>query len=162
MDYYLYTHSNDNGIFYVGKGKEGRADIWGRTQEWQEIAAKGYNTKIEANGTEVDILSLEKIVIKSLVEQGVNLVNKLNNPNWTWPEETKKDISKALKGIKRSDETKKKMSDSSLGKKHSDEAKKKMSAARVGTKNPYLSFLNKKRSQHNKLSKANNFKQHTV
>ena len=81
MDYYLYSHSNTDGIFYIGKGCKGRADKWSRTKEWKEIAQNGYTTKIEANGTEKDILSLEKIVIKSLVEQGVKLVNKVYNKN---------------------------------------------------------------------------------
>lgn len=84
MDYYLYTHSNDSGIFYVGKGCKDRAKekhLSRRSNEWHKAAEGGYTTKIEANGTEKDIFALEKIVIKSLVEQGIKLVNKINNPN---------------------------------------------------------------------------------
>ena len=84
MDYYLYTHSNDDGIFYVGKGKKGRASSWDhRSDEWKEVANKGYTTKFESNGTHKDILALEKIMIKSLSDQGVNLINKIHNPNWS-------------------------------------------------------------------------------
>ncbi len=49
-------------------------------------------------------------------------------------EETKKKISKALKGKKHSEETKRKMSESHSGKKHTEESKKKMSEAKKGMK----------------------------
>ena len=83
MDYYLYSHSNADGIFYIGKGCGGRKDRYDRGEDWQIRADKGFTTKVEANGTHKDILALEKIVIKSLFSQGVNLVNKMHNPNWS-------------------------------------------------------------------------------
>ena len=169
MDYYLYSHSNSDGRFYIGKGRSGRADLWSRTKEWKKIAAKGYTTKIEANGTEKDILALEKIVIKSLVEQGVKLVNKIYNKNWSKPftEEHKKKMSISSKGhknamfrkfgdkhplfgYKHTQEAIEKNRQAHLGKTHTDEAKKKIGIA--------SSIRNRKRGQHNKLAKANNYR----
>ena len=49
-------------------------------------------------------------------------------------EESKKKISKALTGIKRSDETKRKISEAQTGKTHSEESKKKMSKVKIGKK----------------------------
>lgn len=174
MDYYLYSHSNADGIFYIGKGCKDRKDHYykSRSKEWQDIADKGYTTKIEANGNEKDILSLEKIVIKSLVEQGIKLVNKFHNPNWEVAEETKQKISDAHLGLKRTDEVKQKISDANsgenhhmFGKKHSDEVKQKMSDANsgennpmFGKKNPALGYAVKKRWQHYRLAKANNYR----
>ena len=165
MDYYLYTHSNADGIFYVGKGCGDRVKdkcLSKRSPEWHEASKDGYTTKIEANGTEADILSLEKIVIKSLIAQEVNLVNKYHNPNWEMPDESKKKLSDAQSGRKHNDETKKKISDSQsgennnmfgqigdknpfFGKTHSDEVSKKISHAQA------------KRWQHYRLEKANNY-----
>ena len=95
MDYYLYSHSNANGIFYIGKGsKKRKNDYINRSKGWKE-AGKGYEVKVEARGTEKDIFALEGKVIKSLVEQGVNLINKIHNPNWECSDETRRKLSKA-------------------------------------------------------------------
>ena len=162
MDYYLYTHSNANGIFYVGKGCGNRKDEFykNRSAEWHEVAKNGYLTKIEATGTEECIFSAEKMYIKLLIEQGVNLVNKIHNKHWRRSDETKQKMSDANLGKTLSDETKKKISDgvrgvvlsneakermSWSGRKHSDETKQKMSYARA------------KRWQHIRLEKANNY-----
>ena len=103
MDYYLYSHSNADGIFYIGKGCGGRKDRYDRGEDWQIRADKGFTTKVEANGTHKDILALEKIVIKSLFSQGVNLVNKMHNPNWSRDNATRKAIGNGNKGNKRPD-----------------------------------------------------------
>jgi len=156
MDYYLYSHSNADGIFYIGKGSKDRKDDYYRmrSNEWRDIASKGYTTKIEANGTEQDILSLERVVIKSLVEQGVKLVNKHLNPNWRHSDETNRKKGDAVRGE----------NNPMFGKKHSDEAKQKISNAikgennpMFGKKNPALGYAVKKRWQHYKLAKANNY-----
>ena len=121
MNYYMYSHSNTNGIFYIGKGCDDRAkckSLSRRTPEWHEAAKDGYTSKVEANGTEADILALEKVVIKDLVKQGVKLVNKQHNPNWTWPKESKKRRANTLKGSKPTAEARKNMADAQLGKKH--------------------------------------------
>ena len=132
MDYYLYSHSNADGIFYIGKGCGDRFKqkyLASRSAEWHKVAKHGYLTKIEATGTEECIFSAEKMYIKLLIEQGVNLVNKFHNPNW-------RKIH--------SDEAKKKMS--RLGMKHSAETKQK------------VSYHSKKQWQHIKLEKANNYR----
>ena len=145
MDYYLYSHSNADGIFYIGKGCKDRARdsfLSRRKSEWHEAAKDGYTSKIEANGTEDDILSLEKVVIKSLLNQGVKLVNKVHNPDW---------------------------SGANFGNKHTDKAKKKMSdkaKQRTGEKNNFFGKTNKSaatlashiRWQKYKFNKANNYR----
>ena len=127
MDYYLYSHSNADGIFYIGKGCGDRVrdkNLSRRSAQWHEASKDGYTSKTEANGTEADILSLEKIVIKSLLEQGVNLVNKMHNPNW----------------------------DGQRGENN----------PMFGRKRPDTSYDNRKRWQHYRLAKANNFHRRTL
>jgi hypothetical protein len=188
MDYYLYSHSNANGIFYIGKGCGDRSKVKRlaqRSAEWHEASKNGYTTKTEANGTNADILILEKIMIKSLIEQGVNLVNKIHNKHWTRSAENRKKVAVARLGKHLSDKSKKKISDANTGNKHTDKAKEKISQAMsgknhpnygkkmnpetrkklsavntgnkysVGVKRPDLLYYNKKRGQHNKLAKAN-------
>ena len=159
MDYYLYSHSNAGGIFYIGKGCGGRKDDYlrSRSAEWHEVAKHGYLTKMEATGTEECILSAEKMYIKLLIDQGVNLVNKIHNPNWkpTFTDEHKQKMSDAKSGDKNpmfgmtgdknpmfgktlSDETKKKMSDN-----HPDISGDKNPM--FGRKRPDNSYNNKKR-----------------
>ena len=48
MDYYLYSHSNSDGIFYIGKGcgdrvREKRLAL--RSDEWTEASKDGYTSK---------------------------------------------------------------------------------------------------------------------
>ena len=155
MDYYLYSHSNADGIFYIGKGCDRRSkkNHWSaRSAEWHEASKNGYLTKIEATGTEECILSAEKMYIKLLVEQGVNLVNKVHNPNYKRKvsDETKQKMSDAAKGQTVSDETKQKLRDISTGKTYSNETKKKHS------------YLASKQWQHKRLEKANNFHRRTL
>ena len=147
MDYYLYSHSNADGIFYIGKGQSGRADKWGRTKEWKAIAAKGYTTKVEAHGTEVDILALERVVIKSLVKQGVELVNKHYNKHW----DGFKGENNPMYGTHRSGKE-----NPMFGKKHTVESRAKMGVNK-GRKNPHLAIFNRQRYQRQKLAKANNY-----
>ena len=106
MDYYLYSHSNANGIFYIGKGCKERKranSLSRRGQSWHESAKNGYTTQTIAHGSNADILSLEKKVIQSLLSQGVNLVNKVHNPNWSRDNATRKAIGNGNKGNKRPD-----------------------------------------------------------
>ena len=140
MDYYLYTHSNADGIFYIGKGckyRDRAIHMTTRSKEWYKASKGGYTYKLEANGTEADILALEKAVIKSLVAQGVGLVNKIHNPTWKG----------ASFGLIRSKKTRKRMSNrmkgntQRLGKKHSLASKYKMA----------------KHWQHRRLVKANEY-----
>ena len=149
MDYYLYTHSNADGIFYVGKGCGDRAKhnfLSERSAEWHEAAKHGYLTKIEAHGTEECIFSAEKMYIKLLVEQGVNLVNKYHNPSFKRSEEMKQKMLASQKGEKHP----------MFGKTHSDKTKQKMSDK--AKQRPNLSYILRKRWQHTKLKKANNYR----
>ena len=153
MNYYLYSHSNADGIFYIGKGCDRRfrrKHLIARSAEWHEASKDGYTSKIEANGTEADILSLERIVIKSLVEKGFSLVNKFHNPNWTFSDKVKQKIRDGVLGKKASDETKQKMSNARFGRKATDETKKRMSVA--------MSYNKSKYWQHVRLAKANNYR----
>ena len=159
MDYYLYSHSNADGIFYIGKGKYGRADLWGRTKEWNEIAAKGYTTKIEANGSEKDILSLERIIIKSLVEQGVKLVNMQHNKYWDGYYQTFDYSGKTL-ADKLNKNGKYNSGENNgcfgrTGEKHPMFGKVHVMR---GKKNPGATLGNNKRWQKVKLAKANNYR----
>jgi len=148
MEYYLYSNTNADGIFYIGKGCGNRfkqKHLNNRSTEWHEASKDGYTTKIEANGTNADISALEKLVIKSLVKQGVNLVNKDFNPNYKRPmsESHKQAISIANKG-------------KTLSKSHL-KALKVIYDARKGKIQPYLQYFNKKKTQNAKLKKANAF-----
>lgn len=80
--YYVYTHSNPktNKIFYVGKGKGGRAWDRKRENEWHKYIAKiggQYNVNIiSENLTEGEALRIESELI---LEMSETLVNK-NKP----------------------------------------------------------------------------------
>tara|TARA_B110000858_G_C17500490_1_gene335733 strand:+ start:73 stop:513 length:441 start_codon:yes stop_codon:yes gene_type:complete len=140
MDYYLYSHSNADGIFYIGKGCKGRESRYDRrSKEWYKASDSGYTTKIEAHGAEKDILALEKLVIKSLAKQGVKLVNKYHNPDYDY----------IKKGIPISDEQKKKLSDAMLGEKNHMFGK---------PQHPNQKYSQAKRWQHFRLAKANNYR----
>lgn len=168
MDYYLYSHSNADGIFYIGKGVNGSYRknhfLTNRSKEWTAIAEKGYTSKIEANGTEADILALEKAVIKSLVAQGVKLVNKQHNANWKRSAESNKKVADAQRGRKHPKAVLKQMAETHreiwrqrklksphygnhmLGKKHTNAVKSQMS------------YSNRKAWQHRKLAQANEYR----
>ena len=162
MDYYLYSHSNADGIFYIGKGSNGRKDDYARSKEWKDIADKGYTTKVEANGSEKDILALEGKVIRALIEQGVKLVNKMHNKHWDGCKGKNNNMYgkppvRGMLGKHHSEESKRKISASSSGEKshlfgtkHSDERKKKISAS--------VAIANRKKGQRNRLERANNYR----
>tara|TARA_B110000858_G_scaffold183477_1_gene223822 strand:- start:787 stop:1371 length:585 start_codon:yes stop_codon:yes gene_type:complete len=162
MDCYLYSHSNAGGIFYIGKGTGYRANQkhWNaRSSEWHEASKDGYTSKIEAHGTESEILSLEKITIKSLVAIGVNLVNKIHNPNWVQSDEVLKIRSDAQLGRKHPDEVKQKISDYNTGKTHSDETKQKISdkaKQRTGDKNSFFGKTHSDESKQKMSASSNN------
>jgi len=164
-DYYLYTHQrkSDGEIFYIGKGSNNRANsnnraknkAWSRrSPEWHKIVEEhgGFTSSITAHGSEADILSLEKIVIKDLVAQGVELVNKLHNPNWIPPcrgrkfsTEHIKRLSEAHKGKKRSplsDEHKAKISAGNKGQKRTDETKENIRQKQLGATHSESHVLN--------------------
>ena len=110
MDYFVYTHQDSNKeVFYVGKGrlpKKGRSYRHSyyskRSDEWESRAKDGYTSQILTYGSERDMFYLEKHMIKSLTESGMELCNKLHNVHYTpaiVTEETKRKISKAKTGV---------------------------------------------------------------
>ena len=166
MDYYLYSHSNAGGIFYIGKGSNDRKNDYyrSRSKEWEEIAKYGYTTKVEANGTEKDILALEKVVIKSLIEQGVKLVNKFHNKYWDGQRGENNPMFGSF-GSKNPMFGRIGEKHPMFGKKHSEESKKQMSESSSGEKSGMFGRENKKacklanntRWQKYRFNRANNY-----
>lgn len=81
--FYVYKHLRlDTGeCFYIGKGTKNRMFVSGdRTQLWKDIANNyGFIAeKIADNLSEKDALEMEKILIKSFRENGLNLINLQN------------------------------------------------------------------------------------
>ena len=72
--YYVYTHSNDVGIFYIGKGTRRRAWDKNRGPRWLETVKGGYTVDVPYTDlTEEEALDLEAILIQL---HGIeNLVN---------------------------------------------------------------------------------------
>lgn len=151
----------DNGsCFYIGKGTKARCGVFKRNEHHDRVARKyGYKTIIvKDNLTSVEACELEKKLISQCVfELGYSIdiegyydkKNPLHLTNQTFGgegllgtvmrEETKRKISNANRGLKRSDEFKKIISDIRLGKDpwnkgksgiYSQETIKKMSDAR--------------------------------
>tara|TARA_B100000767_G_scaffold264053_1_gene278495 strand:- start:1844 stop:2311 length:468 start_codon:yes stop_codon:yes gene_type:complete len=155
MDYYLYSHSNANGIFYIGKGCKNRKKekrLSKRSLEWHEASKNGYTTKIEASGSEKCILLAEKMYINLLLDKGVNLVNKYHNYTWnkTFSNKHKKNLSDSLLGAKNYMSGLVGNKSPIFGLKRSKTTKEKMA------------YSQRKYQQHKRLEKANNFKGETI
>lgn len=79
-DYYVYIHrrESDGSIFYVGKGKRGRAkSIHGRNRHWNNVFKK-HGRKVEfcqKGMSEDDAFLLEMWLIAKLKHKGINLCN---------------------------------------------------------------------------------------
>ena len=91
--YYVYMHQDKDGkVFYIGKGKVSgtgrvyRHLTWGmRNDDWKTIATKGYTSQVLTYGSERDMFYLERFLIKSLSDSGLELVNRVHNKNYTYP-----------------------------------------------------------------------------
>lgn len=146
--YYVYGHYTEdtNELFYIGVGKGKRLHTrQGRNKLWNNIVArhgyywvilsKPYTDRIEAVKEEVRLQNIHKP--RACLVYGDKMLAQVSD-------ETRGNLSKALKGKKRSDETKRKLSESKLGDKnpmkgktgslhplygvgHSEESKAKMS-----------------------------------
>ena len=69
-DYYVYSHSVDEHIVYIGKGKGKRAWSKSRSKLWKSITENGYEVYIiEDNLTETQAFDLERRVINLLIEE---------------------------------------------------------------------------------------------
>jgi hypothetical protein len=79
--HYLYTNTDiDGNIFYVGKGTDNRCHEDIRSKEWEKKALGGHLTNIiKFSRNNKEILFLEKLLIKSLSEDGIDLANVVHN-----------------------------------------------------------------------------------
>lgn len=148
--FYTYAHYKPTGgIFYIGKGVNGRAYEMGRRNvHWKRVVAKYGNPHVEilANwNTEIEAFDHEKLLIASFRDMGVKLVNITDGGEGTsgskHSEETKARMSEIAKQRPPvSEATRLKLSKSLTGKKigkryeMTDAIRKKMSDARKGKK----------------------------
>ena len=116
MDFYVYVHARkDTGsIFYVGKGRNGRA--WykhGRNEYWNRVVKKhGFTVTIIRDGmTERDALDLE-----------IDMISRIGRDNLC----NLTDGGEGLSGYSPTEETREKMRVNSTGRRHSMEARSKM------------------------------------
>lgn len=128
-NYYVYAHRrNDSGeIFYIGKGKGGRATSKsGRNKWWVNIVAKhGYSVEyLHAELTNDEACSIEIEVISKLRSEGVRLCNIFNGGE------------SGNVGIKLSEEHKNLLRLAKIGRKQSAEHARKSAVAKKGKKQP--------------------------
>lgn len=144
-EFYTYIHRKaDTGeIFYVGKGKGGRAYSKQRSEYWTNVANKhGFLVEIVAYFfSEEDSFSDEKQRIADLKESGVRLCNLTYGGDGASgavrSEETKRRMAEAKIGKKRipeTEETRRRKSESAKGRPMSPEAIAKTAAAHRGMK----------------------------
>lgn len=147
-EFYIYVHRKaDTGeVFYVGKGKGGRAFAKiGRNNFWHNVVkAHGFTAEIvEYFESESRAFRYERALIAHLRASGVRLCNATDGgegPSGAKRSvETRQKMSKAMTGLKHgpfSDETRARMSASAIGRKMSQEAIEKTAAAHRGRKRP--------------------------
>lgn len=142
--FYVYVHRklSDNKPFYVGKGKGKRAyKSTGRNQKWNRTANKyGYTVEIVyENLSEEEAFQLEKDTILEFNYFGYNLCNLTNGgeglSGYKMPEDRKKLISIAMKGVKKTPSAVEKTRLGSLGIKRTPEQLKLYSKVQIGNKN---------------------------
>jgi hypothetical protein len=142
--FYTYVHTKPDGtIFYIGKGKGGRA--WNkrvRNPHWKNVVAKykNYGVEILANwDTEQEAFDHEILLISCFKDMGFNLTNcTLGGEGATGykaSEETKLKMSKARKGVLKSDEHKQKISKANSGKIRSQDTRLQLSVRQIANKN---------------------------
>lgn len=79
-DYYVYLHKEEDtgNVFYVGKGKNGRAwHFTSRTDAWKEIQREhGVTVEIVTGGlTEAQAMSIEAELIRNYIAKGLAKAN---------------------------------------------------------------------------------------
>ena len=84
--YYVYKHLrlDTNECFYIGKGTKNRLfETQPRNQMWSAIAdTVGFKAeKIADNLTEDDALEMERLLIKSYLDEGIELTNMMGSGN---------------------------------------------------------------------------------
>jgi hypothetical protein len=139
--FYTYAHyrKDSDTIFYIGKGKEGRASSQaGRNGYWKAVATKhGFEVKILARWhTEVEALDHEVLLISCLKEMGYQLTNLTDGGEGASGAkrtiETRKKMSLAQTGKTRSKEAVEKIASKLRGRKHTEEHKRKISLGGKG------------------------------
>jgi len=127
--FYVYTHlrATDNSVFYVGKGKNGRAySKSGRSDHWRNTVKKhGYIVSFVKTGiTEIEAYELEESEIKRLRSINAKICNVANGGEG------------GLSGTILTDDHKNKLRKAKLGKKQMPEHAIKSAMAKVGKKQP--------------------------
>lgn len=129
--FYVYCHvkKTDGKCFYIGKGIRDRSvSLSGRNTHWKNIVNKhGFNSIILVNNiSEAEAFRIEHDFCKQI---GYNKLSNIREEGgwggYTMNDETKRKLSEANKGKKRSQETKDKISESNKGKKRTQESKDK-------------------------------------
>jgi hypothetical protein len=163
-NFYIYFHINpvNDEVFYVGKGKNGRAyHKYNKTKFWKNIVNK-YGWKVSIihdNLSEVEAHELEKMYIKKIGRRDLGLGSLVNLSDGgegvsglKMPDELRQKMRDAMTGEKNhrygkkaSDETRIKMSNSHKGKKKSEEHIRKVMEANRGKKRPPLTEEHKKK-----------------
>ena len=131
--FYTYAHINKatNKIFYIGKGSKNRyKSTHKRSKHWNFIVNKhGFTAEILANwNTEKEAFNHEKLLISCFKDMGYVLANKTDGGEGTASDKIRQSALKRPKRVL-SEETKKKISHALIGKKRSQEAKNNMKIA---------------------------------
>lgn len=140
-DYYVYIHKKvSNGkVFYVGKGSKNRAyDKHKRSDYWKSIVKKhGLIVEIVESGYQ-DWYASEREKDLILFYGRENLCNMTNGGDgasgYRFSYEQKLKLSKAKKGVKKTDLMRLNMSAAKKGMKHNDISKENMRKSQIGRK----------------------------
>ena len=137
--FYIYLHrrATDNTVFYVGKGHGKRAwFVNNRSNRWNYIVTKhGYNVVIvQDNLTEEQAFILEKELIADIGKESLcNMTDGGEGASGlVHSEESRRKMSNASIGRKKTEEHKQKIREFNIGRKLPDETRKKISAALKG------------------------------
>ena len=142
MEYYTYAYLREDGTpYYIGKGKAVRITnnlhrISIPKEKDRIIFLKKNLTDEEARKHEIYMIAvlgrkdLGTGILRNLTSGGEGCAGRVLS------EETKKKLSKAHKGIKKSSAHRKALSEAKIGKKITEEHRKNMSNSLKGKKNP--------------------------
>lgn len=138
MMFYVYEHirPDTNAVFYVGKGKDRRAQSAKyRNKHWHNTVAKadGFSVRMVAENVDEELAFLIEVErIDQLRRLGVKLCNLTDGgeglSGYTPSEETRQ----KLRARVITDEARRKLSAAGMGRTHSEETKRRMSAAGKG------------------------------
>lgn len=161
--FYVYEHRRlDTGaVFYVGKGKEGRAfSLKSRNRHWKNIVAKcGFSSEIVFTSEDEELaFFVEQELIAKHRRHGTSLVNMTNGGEGVCGfhrKQSDEEIERRRRsniGKKRTAEQCARISSAKqghgIGSKHSDETRKKMSETRSGRAHPMLRLRGRSRPAH--------------